>query len=175
MIRATTDNLGDPTPDTPADLAQQLKEGGLVIIHRYTGATRPRNADPAPAGFIDDGQRISESSVEAMQQLRATYERLEIPIDKALASEYYFVYQHAAEAMPVPVAVHRDLTGSLNFSDSDELEASLQGLRDRTVTPPPVGTNTVLFTHQGKFDKAYGYFLNAVLLQSWGSRKTGVE
>ena len=38
---------------------------------------------------------------------------------------------------------------------------SLQNLRNRTVTPPDNGQNTVLFTHQGKFDKAYGYYIPA--------------
>ncbi|MCY1703527.1 hypothetical protein [Deinococcus sp. SL84] len=37
----------------------------------------------------------------------------------------------------------------------------MQGLRNRTVTPPPAGKNTILFTHQGKFDKAYGYYPDA--------------
>ncbi|MCS6711137.1 hypothetical protein JSY14_03570 [Brachybacterium sp. EF45031] len=54
--------------------------------------------------------------------------------------------------------MNRDLTGSLNFDDPAELASSLQTLRNRTVTAPQDGTNTVLFTHQGKFDKAWGWF-----------------
>lgn len=76
--------------------------------------------------------------------------------------------------MGEPVSMNRDLTGSLNFPDDDELQPSLQGLRNRTVTPPPEGTNTVLFTHQGKFQKAYGYYLNAgqtVIFEPDGSGK----
>lgn len=161
LVTATSDNLGDTSPETPSDLAQQLAEGGLVIVHRYTGAMRPSNPSPAPEGFIDDGQRISESSIESMSELAAKYEELGIPVSSALSSEYYFVYQHADQAMDVPVEINRDLTGSLNFTDDQELEASLQGLRNRTVTPPPAGTNTVLFTHQGKFDKAYGFYPDA--------------
>ncbi|MCQ9344128.1 hypothetical protein [Corynebacterium kozikiae] len=164
LTQATATTLANPTPDTPADLAERLQQGGLVIVHRYTGATRPGNPDPAPEGFIDDGQRISEQSVERMRALGQQYEALGIPVNEALSSEYYFVYQHASEAMGVigqEVTVNRDLTGSLNFQDPNELEESLQGLRNRTVTAPPAGTNTVLFTHQGKFDKAWGYYPDA--------------
>ncbi|WP_421083072.1 hypothetical protein [Rothia nasimurium] len=161
LVTATSDDLGDTAPETPDDLAQQLAEGGLVIVHRYTGASYLSQPNPAPAGFIDDGQRISETSIERMNQLGAKYRELGIPVSSALSSEYYFVYQHADQAMDVPVEVNRDLTGSLNFSDPNELEESLQGLRNRTVTPPPAGSNTVLFTHQGKFDKAYGFYPDA--------------
>lgn len=161
LVTATSDNLGDTSPETPDNLAQQLAEGGLVIVHRYTGATRPTSPSAAPDGFIDDGQRISETSIDRMNQLGAKYRELGIPVSSALSSEYYFVYQHADQAMDTPVEVNRDLTGSLYFTDQQELEDSLQGLRNRTVTPPPAGTNTVLFTHQGKFDKAYGFYPDA--------------
>lgn len=161
LVTATSDDLGDTSPETPDNLAQQLAEGGLVIVHRYTGATRPANPSAAPDGFIDDGQRISETSIDRMNQLGAKYRELGIPVSSALSSEYYFVYQHADQAMDTPVEVNRDLTGSLYFTDQQELEDSLQGLRNRTVTPPPAGTNTVLFTHQGKFDKAYGFYPDA--------------
>lgn len=161
LVTATSTELGDTSPHAPDDLASRLKAGGLVIVHRYTGASYPSQPSPAPAGFIDDGQRISETSIERMNQLGAKYRELGIPVSSALSSEYYFVYQHADQAMDTPVEVNRDLTGSLNFSDPNELEESLQGLRNRTVTPPPAGTNTVLFTHQGKFDKAYGFYPDA--------------
>lgn len=161
LVTATSDDLGDTSPETPENLAQQLAEGGLVIVHRYTGATRPANPSAAPDGFIDDGQRISETSIDRMNQLGAKYRELGIPVSSVLSSEYYFVYQHADQAMDTQVEINRDLTGSLYFTDQQELEESLQGLRNRTVTPPPAGTNTVLFTHQGKFDKAYGFYPDA--------------
>ncbi|WP_237207870.1 hypothetical protein [Rothia nasimurium] len=161
LVTATSTELGDTSRRIPEDLSNQLTQGGLVIVHRYTGATYPSQTTPAPDGFIDDGQRISNTSIDRMNQLAAQYRDLDIPVSQALSSEYYFVYQHADQAMDVPVEVNRDLTGSLNFSDPKELETSLQGLRNRTVTPPPAGTNTVLFTHQGKFDKAYGFYPDA--------------
>lgn len=37
----------------------------------------------------------------------------------------------------------------------------MQGLRNRTVTAPPAGVNTVLITHQGRFDKAWDYYPDA--------------
>lgn len=43
LVTPTSDSLGDTSPETPSDLAQQLAEGGLVIVHRYTGAMRPSN------------------------------------------------------------------------------------------------------------------------------------
>ncbi|MDO4820944.1 MAG: hypothetical protein Q4A03_02690 [Rothia sp. (in: high G+C Gram-positive bacteria)] len=91
-----------------------------------------------------------------MNQLGAKYRKLGIPVSSVLSIEYYFVYQHTDQAMDTPVEVNRDLTSSLYFTDQQELEESLQGLRNRTVTPPPAGTNTVLFTHQGKFDSDTG-------------------
>lgn len=88
LTQATATALANPTPDTPVDLAERLQQGGLVIVHRYSGATRPGNPDPAPEGSIDDGQRISEQSVERMRVLGQQYEALGIPVDATLASEY---------------------------------------------------------------------------------------
>lgn len=162
LITATSTELSNPEPQTPDNLKDQLKAGGLVIIHRYTGSGGA-NIGAAPAQFIDDGQRISESSIAAMNELEAKYLELEIPVGQMLSSEYYFVYQHAMEsvgdATGKEFTLNRDLTGSFNFRDPQELEQSLQNLRNRTVTLPQPGTNTVLFTHQGKFEKAYGYYL----------------
>ncbi|MBJ8350042.1 hypothetical protein [Streptococcus zalophi] len=159
FITATTNELGDPEPTTPTDLKERLANGGLVIIHRYTGSGG--SGDESIPGSIDDGQRISSSSIDNMTQLGNVYKSLNVPISSVWSSQYYFVYQHAVAAMGEPVMMNRDLTGSLNFSDNDELERSLQGLRNWTVSPPPAGENIVLFTHQGKFEKAYGYYLNA--------------
>ncbi|QGM80912.1 hypothetical protein [Otariodibacter oris] len=175
FITATTNKLSQPEPSTPTDLKNRIAKGGLIIIHRYTGSGgRDGNAIP---GSMDDGQRISEKSTNLMQQLGNVYTSLNAPISAVWSSEYYFVYQHALAAMGKPVIMNRDLTGSLYFRDNDELQRSLQGLRNRTVTPPPAGTNIVLFTHQGKFDKAYGYYLNpgqTIIFQPDGSGKPNV-
>lgn len=53
LTQATATALANPTSDTPVDLAERLQQGGLVIVHRYSGATRPDNPYPAPEGFID--------------------------------------------------------------------------------------------------------------------------
>ena len=161
LVLATTRSLGNPRPTTPRDLRTRLQKGGLVIVHRYTGSGGPRQSGDAVPGTIDDDQRISQRSRTLMAQLGAKYRELRIPVAEALSSEYLFVYQHATEALDPSVRLSRDLTGSLNFTDPQELEKSLQNLRKRTVTPPPAGTNTVLFTHQGKFDKAWGIYPDA--------------
>lgn len=163
LVTATSKSLGTTALKVPTDLVQQLQQGGNVIVFRYTGATSSQNSDKAVDGSLDDGQRISEQSKKLMAAWGQQYRTLKIPVDRVWSSEYYFVYQHALAALGAPVTMHRDLTGSLApfFSDQTLLETSLQGLRNRTVTPPPAGKNTVLFTHQGKFDKAYGYYLNA--------------
>lgn len=163
LVTATSQSLGNPTPRPPADLVQRLQQGGNVIVFRYTGAAYPQNPGNAVAGAVDDGQRISERSKTLMAAWGGQFKTLDIPVDRVWSSEYYFVYQHALAAFGAPVTMNRDLTGSLApfFRDQAVLEKSLQGLRNRTVTPPPAGTNTVLFTHQGKFDKAYGYYLDA--------------
>ena len=109
----------------------------------------------------DDGQRISAESVERMRAYGSAYRTKRIPVSRVVSSEYCFVWQHAEAAFGAPIDIHRDLTGSLDFSDERELEASLLGLRNRPVTPPDPGSNTVLFTHKGKFDKAYGYYPDA--------------
>ncbi len=165
LVTATTKTLSKPTPATPSDLAARLKRGGLVIFHRYTGAMRGNTSVSAAVGTYDDSQRISPASVKQMQTLGEKYRALGIPVDNVYSSEYFFVWQHANEAfgkwLGKPIVIHRDMTGSLFFRDANALEASLQGLRNRTVTPPPANSNTVLFTHQGKFDKAYGYYPDA--------------
>ncbi|WP_339097358.1 hypothetical protein ACINK0_16455 [Deinococcus sp. VB343] len=164
LVTATSKSLGNVNPSTPANLVRDLQKGGHVIVFRYTGAVYPQNPqDKAIAGAIDDGQRISEQSKKMMAALGQQYKKLKIPVDRVWSSEYYFVYQHALAAFGAPVTMNRDLTGSLApfFRNQKLLETSLQGLRNRTVTPPPAGKNTILFTHQGKFDKAYGYYPDA--------------
>ncbi|MBU2696018.1 hypothetical protein [Pimelobacter sp. 30-1] len=158
---ATTSALGEVDPPTPPDLADRLRSGGLVVVHRYTGAFVPDRPDAAPEGLIDDRQRITDESTRAMQRLGRAYERIGVRVGTVLASEYYFVVQHARAAFGDRVRTDRDLTGSLYFDDQDELAASLQGLRNRVVAPPAPGQTTVLFTHQGKFEKAFGYYLDA--------------
>lgn len=164
LVLARTKVLDNPRPQTPSDLVERLKEGGLVIFHRYTGATRGNSDVEAVPGTYDDGQRISGQSIQAMQDLGRKYQELGIPVETVYSSEYFFVWQHANEAfksLNKPIQIHRDFTGSLSFTDPNELEVSLQGLRNRTVTPPSLHTNTVFFTHQGKFDKAFGYYPDA--------------
>lgn len=139
-------------------ILERLRAGGNVIVHRYTGATRG-NAPPALAGSIDDGQRMSSEGERLFQEIGATYRRLGIRVDRVYSSEYFFVHQHAAAAFGEPVTDSRDLTGSLYFRDAGELAASLAALRARTAAAPAPGKNTVLVTHQGKFDKAFGIWL----------------
>lgn len=159
----------DPTPldiasvDNPANLGQNLSDGGYVFVFRYTGAGGERTAVPEnlQGQVIDDGQRISDSSVEKMGLYGQKYRDLGVEADHILTSEYYFVWQHAQAAFGDNLEINRDLTGSLNFSDDQELEQSLQNLRNRTIQVPEAGKSTILFTHQGKFDKAYGYYIPA--------------
>lgn len=165
FVEATVKELANPNPETPDDIVERLQEGGLVVFHRYTGAVRGDRSTQAIEGTYDDGQRISETSKTLMKQLGEKYQELGIPVDKVFSSEYFFVWQHADESfgkvLGKTIDIHRDLTGSLFFNNQAELEKSLQGLRNRTVTPPPIGTNTILFSHQGKFDKAFGYYPDA--------------
>lgn len=144
----------------PENLVETLQSGGNIIVFRYTGAGGPASPVDAQAGqnIKDDGQRISQESIEKMQAYGQVFKDLNIPINRVVSSEYYFVWQHAMAAFDKPILISRDLTGSLDFSDSQELAQSLQNLRNRTVTAPEEGTNTIYFTHQGKFDKAYGYY-----------------
>ncbi|UBH13377.1 hypothetical protein [Macrococcus armenti] len=62
----------------------------------------------------------------------------------------------------------------MDVNDPNELNDSLQRLRDRTIIKPPKSNNTVLFTHQGKFDKAYGFYPPAgttIIFKPDGSRQ----
>lgn len=162
-MKATSKAVSFDGVTPPPGLAQDLRHGGYVIVFRYTGSGG--SSSPVPESLRgevkDDGQRISADSVTKMRAYGAAYRASAVPVDRVISSEYYFVWQHAQAAFGDPVDIHRNLTGSLDFSDQSELESSLQGLRDRTVTPPDAGTNTVLFTHQGTFDKAYGYYPDA--------------
>lgn len=163
LVKATSKDVSFEGVTPPPGLAQDLRHGGYVIVFRYTGSGG--SSSPVPASLRgrvkDDGQRISVDSVTKMRAYGEAYRASAIPVNRVISSEYYFVWQHAQAAFGDPVDIHRDLTGSLDFSDQKELQTSLQGLRDRTVTPPDAGSNTVLFTHQGKFDKAYGYYPDA--------------
>lgn len=163
-IQAELVNLDFEDSTPPEELAEELAQGGYVIVFRYTGAGgAPSQVVTEVAGQVrDDGQRISASSIEQMAAYGQKYRELGISLDHLVSSEYYFVWQHAqAAGFSMPIEISRDLTGSLDFSDSEELAQSLQALRNRTVTVPETGKSTLLFTHQGKFDKAYGYYIPA--------------
>ena len=131
-----------------ADLGPCDHLGRALRGHHAPAAAR-RGPAPLPSSLQgkvkDDGQRISAESVERMRAYGSAYRTKRIPVSRVVSSEYYFVWQHAEAAFGAPIDIHRDLTGSLDFSDERELEASLQGLRNRTVTPPDPGSNTVLF------------------------------
>ena len=142
------------------ELAHALQAGGFVIVHRYTGRM-PGSSPPTPAKMIDAGQRISPQGRADAQAMGEVYRRLKIPVSEVLSSEYFLVYQTAAVAFGDRVKLHRDLTGSRYFQDPLELEHSLSGLRSRVAKPPPARTNVVLWTHEGKFKKAFGSSLPA--------------
>ncbi|MDY3330510.1 MAG: hypothetical protein SOX43_00960 [Pelistega sp.] len=163
LVSAENASLNFRNAPAPVGLVEDLRKGGYVIVFRYTGSGGD-DAAIAPElkqKVIDDGQRISKRSIERMTSYGKKYQDLGIPVNRVLSSEYYFVWQHAQAAFGNPIQISRDLTGSLNFRDKNELAQSLQNLRNRTVTPPDAGQNTILFTHQGKFDKAYGYYIPA--------------
>ncbi len=163
LVKAENTSLNFRHAPAPTNLVEELRKGGHVIVFRYTGSggDSVAVAKEAQGQVIDDGQRISENSIRRMKNYGQKYQDLAIPVNRVLSSEYYFVWQHAQAAFGNPIQISRDLTGSLYFRDRTELATSLQNLRNRTVTPPDQGQNTVLFTHQGKFDKAYGYYIPA--------------
>ena len=142
-----------PQPRPVGDLARALQSGGFVIVHRYTDATP--GGEPLAAA-IDSAQRFSPHGYADAQAMGQVYRRLKIPVAQVLSSEHVLVYQNAIAAFGNGVKSHRDLTGSRAFTDPAELERSLAGLRERVATRPPPGTNVVLWTHEGKFRKAFG-------------------
>jgi hypothetical protein len=129
-------------------------------VHRYTETT-PGSWPPAAVGTIDTTQRISPQGRTDAQALGEVYRRLKIPVSQVLSSESFVVYQTATAAFGDGVKLHRDLTGLRAFDDPVELERSVLGFRSRVATRPPAGTNVVLWTHEGKFMKAFGPILAA--------------
>jgi hypothetical protein len=141
--------LGDRT------LARALQAGGYVIVHRYTGRV-PGSSPPAMAQTIDSGNRVSPQGRASAEAMGRVYRRLGIPVSQVISSEYFLVYQTATAAFGDRVKLHRDLSGTRSFNDPAELDRSLAGFRSRVATRPPGGTNVVLWTHEGKFKKAFG-------------------
>ncbi len=153
-------NLDFENIKNPENLANELSKGGYVLVFRYTGSGGESSQIPQElkGKVIDDGQRISESSLKNMKLYGDKVKSLGIQIDKVATSEYFFVWQHANAAFGDNLEITRDLTGSLFFNNPQELQTSLQNLQNRTVKVPSDGKSTLLFTHQGKFDKAFGYY-----------------
>jgi broad specificity phosphatase PhoE len=95
-------------------LSAALRQGGYVIVHRYTGTTRSDTPTALP-NSIDDGQRLSAGGRGAAEQIGEVYRRLEIPVGQVVSSEYFFVYQTAEAAMAragASVQLSCDPTGS---------------------------------------------------------------
>src|SRR5262245_16770757 len=154
-------------------LVGALKAGGFVIVHRYTGRM-PGSSPPALANMIDAGQRLSPQGRADAQAMGGVYRRLNIPVSDVLSSEYFLVYQAAAVAFGGRVKPHSDLTGSRSFQDPAKLERSLSAFRARVANPPPAGANVVLWTHEGKFKKAFGSSLSAGETVVFGRHDDGV-
>jgi hypothetical protein len=90
-------------------LSAALRQGGYVIVHRYTGTTR---SDPPTAlpNNIDDGQRLSAGGREAAEQIGEIYRRLEIPVGQVVSSDYFFFVYQIAEAAMVRVGASVQLS-----------------------------------------------------------------
>jgi hypothetical protein len=170
--RGETSVLSQQRRSAP-NVGRALRAGGFVIVHRYTGRM-PGSSPPAATDTIDAGQRISPQGRADAQAIGEVYRRLKIPVSQVLSSEFFVVYQTAQAAFGNRVALRRDLTGSRYFNEPAELAQSLSRLRSRVATPPPAGTNIVLWTHEGKFKKAFGHSLPAGATVVFAPRNDGV-
>jgi broad specificity phosphatase PhoE len=148
-----------PGHAAPSDkeLAQALRNGGLVIVVRH-GATNPDQADTDPLNFDnvgaqrnlnDQGKALAKAFGDALRQVG-------VPVGKVYTSKYNRGYETAVVAGFKDIEKTPDLTeGGLIVSPNENTRRA-QAFRKLIATPPAAGTDTILISHQPNIIAALG-------------------
>ena len=141
------------------DLVAALQDGGHVLYIRHA-STESDYADQIDAVMGDcSTQRVlSEDGWAEARQIGAAFERLNIPVNEVISSEYCRAWQTAA------LAFGRYAKASdLNFEPDDpytdeQMAAMSERLTPHLSTVPQDGENTVLVGHDDPFEAATGIY-----------------
>ena len=154
---ATTPSLAE---DMSADgLVAALQDGGHVLYIRHA-STETDYADQIDAVMGDcSTQRVlSEDGWAEARQIGAAFERLDIPVNEVISSEYCRAWQTAALAFG-----RYEKASDLNFEPADPYTDEQMAAMSERLTPhlsrvPPDGENTVLVGHDDPFEAATGIY-----------------
>ena len=144
---------------SPDQLVDALRDGGYVIFIRHA-QTEHDYADQIDAemGDCSTQRALSEAGWHEARAIGAAFDRLEIPVDTVISSEYCRAWQTADLAFGryYPLA-------DLNFEPAEDYtEAQIEAMRDRMVPhltrSPGDGANTVLVGHDDPFESATGIY-----------------
>ena len=141
------------------DLVAAVQDGGHVLYIRHA-STETDYADQIDAVMGDcSTQRVlSENGWAEALQIGAAFDRLEIPVNAVISSEYCRAWQTAALAFD-----RYDKASDLNFEPADpytdeQMAAMSARLTPHLSTVPPEGANTVLVGHDDPFEAATGIY-----------------
>jgi phosphohistidine phosphatase SixA len=151
---------GEPVPELtrPADIARALRAGGYVLYMRHGRTSQDELALEAQSRetgrfSIDDCATQRNLSAEGRAEVQAAgaqFRRLGLPVSRYLSSRYCRVAQ-TAQAYADRIDWSEPLTSEGPVVKSPERIAGVRALLSQ---PPPPGTNTMLFAHQGIFYEA---------------------
>ena len=141
------------------DLVAALQDGGHVLYIRHA-STESDYADQIDAVMGDcSTQRVlSEDGWAEARQIGAAFERLDIPVNEVISSEYCRAWQTAALAFG-----RYKKASDLNFEPDDpytdeQMAAMSERLTPHLSTVPPEAANTVLVGHDDPFEAATGIY-----------------
>jgi phosphohistidine phosphatase SixA len=134
------DTAARPAPDVPVE---RLREGGYIVVFRHAATDTGMDTTED----LSDCSRQRNLSAEGRRQSREigrAFERLDIPVDRVLASPFCRTRDTARIAFG-RLQPSRALL-SVEFFASQR-EGRRMGLRRLLKAEPPDGTNTVLVSH----------------------------
>lgn len=138
----------------PAVLLEELQAGGLVIYFRHAATTW------SGIDSIDwprERQRLlSDEGIEQSRQIGAAFRQSGIPVGEVIASPFARC-RDMAEIAFGRVEERIELLGLL--SDASGREGRVAYLRDRMVTPPAPGRNSIIVSHRSNIADVAGVSL----------------
>jgi broad specificity phosphatase PhoE len=140
-----------------AKLADELKQGGCVIVFRH-GATNRDMADTDPLNHdnIDQQRQLSENGRKVAREVGDSFQKLGIPLGKIYSSRFNRALETAQLVGRGKVIPTLDVTEGGLVVTPIENDRRAEAFRRLVATRPDAGTNTLIVTHKPNILDALG-------------------
>ena len=131
------------------ELRRSLQAGGLVIFLRHGLADEGVDENPRTLGLCSQQRRLSPQGRAAAHDIARAVAHLSVPIGLVLSSPYCRAMETAAIAFGPMIVDHRLRLWQGELSEQEKTELPL-AVKRMLATPPKLGSNTVLVSHNSK-------------------------